>query len=84
MEEKTCKLWQILNHNKTAQIKYLTQVLFSFFFLKGVTQYYNAIYILFTYFALFIGYQDDILEVIFLNVQGAKFGKKKNRFAGNL
>ena len=36
---------------------------------------------LFTYFALLIGHEDDILEVIsYLHVQGAKFGKKKQKF----
>ena len=48
---------------------------------KGASWYYNAIYILFTYVASFIGYEDDILEVIsYLHVQGAKFGEKKQKF----
>ena len=52
-----------------------------FSFLRGATSYYNATYILFTYFGSFIGYEDDILKVISkLHVQGAKFGKKKDKF----
>ena len=47
------------------------------------TWYYNAIYILFNYFASFIGYKDDILDVISnLHVQGATFGEKKDKFGG--
>ena len=50
--------------------------------LRGAIWYYNAIYILFTYFASFIGYEDDILEVISnLHVQGAKFGGNKENLA---
>ena len=48
-----------------------------FSLLRGATWYKNTIYILFTYFASFIGYEDDILEVISnLHVPGAKFGRK--------
>ena len=44
-----------------------------------------AIYILLTYFASFIGYEDDILEVISnLHVQGAKLGGKKTNLEENL
>ena len=35
-----------------------------FSILRGATWYYNGIYILFKYFASFMGYEDDILEVI--------------------
>ena len=53
----------------------------SFFsLLRGATWYYNAITILFIYFASFIGYEDDILKDISnLHVQGAKFGRKKDK-----
>ena len=45
--------------------------------------YYNVSYILFTYVASFIGYEDDILEVISnLYVLGAKFGGEKDKFSG--
>ena len=56
-------------------MKYLTQMHF-LSLLRGATSYYNAIYILLTYFASFIGYADDIIEVISnLHVQEAKFGR---------
>ena len=46
-----------------------------FFLLTGATWYYHAIYIVFTYFASFTGYKDDILKVISnLQVQESKFG----------
>ena len=35
---------------------------FLFFLLTGATWYYHAIYIVFTYFASFTGYADDILK----------------------
>ena len=55
-----------------------------FSLLRDATWYYNAIYILFIYFASCIGYEDDILEVIYnLQVQGAKLGRKKDTFGGN-
>ena len=48
-----------------------------FSLLRGDTWHYNAIYILFTYFASFIGYEDDIIEVISnLHDKEAKFGGK--------
>ena len=56
-------------------------------FLRGATLYYNAIYILFTYFASLIGCEHsvNILEVISnLHVQGAKFGRKRTKLAENL
>ena len=54
-----------------------------FSFLKGNTWFYTAIYILFTYFASFIGYEDELLEVISnLQVQGAKFGGKMVKYGG--
>ena len=54
-----------------------------FSLLRGAIWYYNAIYILFKYFSSFIGYEDDILEVISnLHVQGAKFGGKKDKSGG--
>ena len=38
--------------------------------------------LLFKYFASFIGYKEDIIEVIFnLHVQEAKFGGKKDKFS---
>ena len=50
--------------------------------LIGARWYFNTFYILFTYFVLFVaynvGYEDDICEIISnLQVQGAKFGRKK-------
>ena len=52
-----------------------------FSILRGAIWYYNDINIPFTYFALLIGREDDILEVIsYLHVQGAKFGEKKQKF----
>ena len=70
------------NHDKTAWIMYLTQMHF-FLLLRGATWYYKAIYIIFTYFASFIGFEEDILKVISnLHVQGAKFGRKKDIFGG--
>ena len=54
-----------------------------FSLLWGATWYYNTIYILLTYFASFIGYSDEILEVISnLHVQVHKFGSKKDKFVG--
>ena len=51
---------------------------FFFFLLTGALWYYHAIYIVFTYFASFLGYEDDILKVISnLHVQGSKFGERK-------
>ena len=51
-----------------------------FSLLRCATWYYNDIYILFTYFAYSIGYEDDILEVISnLEVEGGKFGRKKDK-----
>ena len=52
-------------------------------FLRGAIWNYNDIFKLFTYFASFIGHEDDILEVIFnLQIQGAKFGRKKDKLGG--
>ena len=43
----------------------------------GSTWYYYDIYIVFTYFASFTGYEDDIFEGISdLHVQGSQFGGK--------
>ena len=56
---------------------------FFFFLLTGATWYYNAIYIVLTYFASFTGYSDGIFEVISnLHVQGSKFGGKLYKFGG--
>ena len=47
------------------------------------TWYYNAIYIVFTYFASFTSYEEDIFEVISnLHVQGSKFDEKFDKFGG--
>ena len=48
----TCARLQKSNHNPNA------------FFLTGATWYYFAIYIAFTYFAPFTGYEDGILKVL--------------------
>ena len=54
-----------------------------FFLLTGATWYYHAIYIVFTYFASFTGYEDDIFEFISdLHVQGSKFGGKFDKLSG--
>ena len=54
-----------------------------FFLLTGATLNYHAIYIVFTYFASFTGYDDDILEVISnLHVQESKFGGIIYKFGG--
>ena len=50
---------------------------FFFFLLTGATRYFHAIFIVFTYFASFTGYQMDIFKGISnLHVQGSKFGQK--------
>ena len=52
-----------------------------FFLLTGATWYHYAIYIVFTYFASFTVYDDDILKDISnLHVQGSKFGGKFDKF----
>ena len=38
---------------------------FFFFLLTGATWYYHTIYLLFTYFASFTDYEDDIFEIIY-------------------
>ena len=56
---------------------------FFFFLLTGATWYYHAIYIVFTYFASFTGYEEDILKVISnLQVKESKFGGKIYKFGG--
>ena len=48
---------------------------FFFFLLTCAIWYFHATYIVFTYFASFTDYSDDIFEVISnLHVQGFKFG----------
>ena len=50
------------------------------FFLTGATWYYYAIYIVFTYFAPFTGYEYDFFEVICkFHVQRCKFGRKSKK-----
>ena len=45
----------------------------------------HDITMLFTYFASFIGYEDDNLEVISnLHIQGAKFGGKRTNLVKKL
>ena len=54
-----------------------------FFLLTGATWYYYTIYLVFTYFASFTDYENDIFEVISnLHVQGSKFGGEINTFCG--
>ena len=54
---------------------------FFFFLLTGASWY--TIYLVFTYFALFTDYEDEILEVISnLHVQRSKFGGKIDKFDG--
>ena len=56
---------------------------FFLFILTGAIWYYHAIHIVFTYFASFTGYEDDILEVSSnLHVQESKFGVKIYKFGG--
>ena len=51
---------------------------FFFFLLTGAKWYYYTIYLVFTYFASFTDYEDDIFETISnLHVQRSKFGGKK-------
>ena len=51
--------------------------------MTGATGYYYAIYIVFTYFASFTSYEDEILEVISnLYVLESKFGGKNYKFGG--
>ena len=55
---------------------------FSFFL---ATSYYHAIYIVFTYFAPFTCYEDDIFEVIpNLHVQGSNLAENLTNLAENL
>ena len=71
---KMRKLQQIWNFNKKAKIKYLTHMI-------GATWYINAIYIAFTHFVSFTGYEDEIFEVISnLHIQQSKFGGKFYKF----
>ena len=83
--KKTHKITTNLNlHRNSVNQVFNPNALF-FCFLRGAAWYYNAIYILFTYFASFIGYEDDILEVISnLQLQGAIFGGKRTNLAENL
>ena len=54
-----------------------------FFLLTGVAWYYYTIYLVFTYLALFLEYEDNIFEIISnLHIQGSKFGGKINKFGG--
>ena len=56
---------------------------FFFFLMTGALWYYHAIYIVFTYFASFTGYEDDIFDFFLnLHVQGSKFGGKFYKFEG--
>ena len=53
----------------------------NFLLLTGATWYFLGIYIVFTYFASFTGYEDDIFEFISnFHIQGSKFGKKFDKF----
>ena len=64
-----------LRQNSVNQIYTLNA--FFFFLLTGATWYYHTIYLVFTYFALFTYYEDDIFLLIFnLHVHGSKFGRK--------
>ena len=65
------KLWQ----NSVNQI--FNPCAFFFFLLTGARRYYHAIYIVFTYFASFTGYGDDIYK---FHVQRSKFGLKFDKF----
>ena len=49
--------------------------------LIGATWYYFAIYIVFTYFASFTEYEDNIFKVTsYLHVKRCKFGGKIDKF----
>ena len=68
-----------LQQNSVSQI--FNPYAFFFFLLTGATWYYHAIYIVFTYFGSFTGYEDAIFEVVSnLHVQGLKFGEKFEKF----
>ena len=56
-----------------------------FFLLTGASWYYHTIYSVFTYFASFTDYEDDIFEFISnLHVQDFKFVRKIKNLAENL
>ena len=83
------QIWQEKNLLITTNLKLrqnsLNQIFnpcaFFFFLLTCSRRYYHATYIVFTYFASFTGYQDDIFEVIFnLHVQVSKFGGTFDKF----
>ena len=68
-----------LRQNSVNQIFYPNA--FSFFLLTGATWYYHAINIVFTYFASFTCYEDDIfIAISYLHVQGSEVGRKINQF----
>ena len=51
--------------------------------MHSLLQYYHDIFIIFTYFTSFTGYEDDILSVIsYLHVEGFKIGRKMDQFGG--
>ena len=51
--------------------------------MTGITWYYHAIYIVFTYFASLTGYVDDIFQVNSnLQVQRSKIGGKMDKLGG--
>ena len=56
-----------------------------FFLLTGTTWYYHTLYLVFTYFASFTNYKDDIFEGISnFHFQGSEFGEKNYKFGENL
>ena len=63
--------------------KMFNQNLFCFIHLTGATWWNHAIYIVFTYFASFTDYEDNIFEVIsHLRVQISKFGGQIKKCGG--
>ena len=79
---KLCNFW-----NTDLAEDFVNQIFdpwaFFFFLLTGATWYYYAIYVVFTYFASYTGYENDICEVISnLHVQGWKFGGKFEKCGG--
>ena len=56
-----------------------------FFLFIGAMYYYDTVYLIFTYFAWFTNYEDDIFEVFSnLHVGGSKFKEKFTNLAENL
>ena len=79
LQVQVCRRKSKLRQNSVNRIFNPNALFFS------LLRYLNAIYILFTYFASCIGYENDILEDISnLHIQGAKHGGKRTNLAVEL